>query len=163
MNCACGGCFSHSTTEKMCTMQQTEANGKSCGKRFATQNQVWQAPGGAFEPHATPPGQMQTQDEPKDHWAALCVRMALPGKFFMPQGVRHTHMESRSRQSCSYHIDDALAAANAQRLPHEAAGGARCSFLFCFCCCCIPVALNKNIANVYYSHAKRNHRNKIIE
>jgi len=34
---------------------------------------------------------MQTQDEPKDHWAALCVRMALPGKFFMPQkasGIR---------------------------------------------------------------------------
>lgn len=78
---------------------------------------------------------------------------------YAPKGVRHTHMESRSRQSCSYHIDDALAAANAQRLPHEAAGGARCSFLFCFCCCCIPVALDKNIANVYYSHAKRNHRN----
>lgn len=76
---------------------------------------------------------------------------------------RQAYAYGEQEHGSCYHIDDALAAANAQRLPHEAAGGARCSFLFCFCCCCIPVALNKNIANVYYSHAKRNHRNKIIE
>lgn len=66
-------------------------------------------------------------------------------KFFMPQGVRHTHMESRSRQSCSYHIDDALAAANAQGCPMKPQAVPAALFFFVFAAVAYQLHLTKTL------------------